>query len=123
MNATDGAFAVMHIDECELPWPQWYLARKSLGVQSFGLNVAEIEPGASITEHDELARDQEEVFVTLAGSPTFVIDGQEFPAPAGTLARVAPAPIRTVVNNGDDIARVLIISAPTTSGYKPMDWA
>jgi hypothetical protein len=30
---------------------------------------------------------------------------------------------RTVVNHGDEPASVLIISAPRTSGYEPMDWA
>jgi uncharacterized cupin superfamily protein len=117
------AFTVMHLDEIEHPWPQWLLARKSLGVQSFGLNVAEIQPGEQIKEHDEVERDQEEVFVTLSGSPTLVIDGVEHPAPEGTFARIAPEPKRHVVNTGGTVARVLIISAPTTSGYEPMDWA
>jgi uncharacterized cupin superfamily protein len=117
------AFTIMHVDDFEHPWPQWRLARKSLGVKSFGLNVAEIQPGEQITEHDEIDRDQEEVFVTLSGSPTLVIDGVEFPAPEGTFARLDPTPKRTVVNRGDTPARVLILSAPTTSGYEPMDWA
>jgi uncharacterized cupin superfamily protein len=114
---------VKHIDELEHPWPKWILARKSLGVTSFGLNVCELQPGEQIPEHDETDRDQEEVFVTLTGSPTLVVDGEEHAAPAGTFARLATAPRRYVVNNGSEPARVLIISAPTTSGYAPMDWA
>jgi hypothetical protein len=31
--------------------------------------------------------------------------------------------MRTIVNNGSEPASVLIISAPTSSGYEPMDWA
>jgi hypothetical protein len=31
--------------------------------------------------------------------------------------------MRSVVNDGPDVARVLIISAPRTSGYEPMEWA
>jgi uncharacterized cupin superfamily protein len=114
---------VKHIDELEHPWPKWILARKSLGVESFGMNVCELQPGEQIPEHDETGRLQEEVFVTLSGSPTIVVDGTEHPAPEGTFARVAPTPLRYVVNNGAERARVLIISAPTTSGYEPMDWA
>ena len=30
---------------------------------------------------------------------------------------------RTVVNRGEEIAAVLIVSAPRTSGYEPLDWA
>ena len=116
-------FMVLHVDELEHPWPKWILVRKSLGVTSFGMNITELQPGEQIPEHDETDRDQEEVFVTLSGSPTIVIDGQEHPAPEGTYARLDPAPKRHIVNNGDTTARVLIISAPTTSGYVPMDWA
>jgi quercetin dioxygenase-like cupin family protein len=107
----------------EHPWPKWILARKSLGISSFGMNITELQPGEQIPEHDEADRDHEEVFITLTGSPSFVIDGQTHPAPEGTYARLDPEPKRYVVNTGDGVARVLIISAPTTSGYEPLDWA
>ena len=101
----------------------WALARRSLGLAAFGLNVVDIAPGDAIPEHDEVDRDQEEVFLTLAGSPTLVADGQDHPLPPGTFARLDPEPRRTVRNDGDVPARVLIVSAPRTSGYEPMGWA
>ena len=101
----------------------WSLVRRSLGVEAFGLNVVDIAPGEHIPEHDEVDRDQEEVFLTLTGSPTLVVDGVDHPLPAGTFARLAPAPRRTVRNDGEATARVLIVSAPQTSGYEPMGWA
>ncbi len=52
-----------------------------------------------------------------------VIDGTTLPAPAGTFVRVDPQPRRTVRNDGDEVASVLIVSAPRTSGYRPMEWA
>lgn len=116
-------FTIVHADEFERPFPKWALARRSLGLTSFGMNLAELAPGESIPEHDELARDQEEVFVTLSGEPTLVIDGEDHPAPAGTFARLDPEPTRTVVNRSDAPAAVLIVSAPRTSGYEPLDWA
>jgi uncharacterized cupin superfamily protein len=116
-------FTIAHLDDLERPFPKWALARKSLGLQSFGMNVVELPPGESIPEHDERDRDQEEVFVTLAGEATVVIDGGEHPAPAGTFVRLDPEPMRTVVNRSDSDATVLIVSAPRTSGYTPMDWA
>ena len=117
------SFTVMHRDEFDRAWDRWLLVRRGLRVSSFGLNIVEVEPGGSLTEHDELERDQEEVFVFLSGESTLVIDGEEIPAPAGTYARVAPEARRTARNEGDTVAEVLIISAPTTSGYEPLDWA
>jgi len=117
------AFTIVHLDDFERPFPKWALARKSLGVSSFGLNVVELPPGESIPEHDEVERDQEEVFVTLSGAATLVIDGQDHPAPAGTFVRLDPEPVRTVRNDGAETAAVLILSAPRTSGYEPLSWA
>jgi uncharacterized cupin superfamily protein len=101
----------------------WSLVRRTLGCQAFGVNLVEIPPGESIPEHDETERDQEELFFVISGSPTLVIDGRDHPAPAGTFARIDPARRRTVRTDGSQPSRVLIVSAPTTSGYKPMDWA
>ena len=119
---TEGeGFSVKHRDEFETSG-RWSLARKSIGLKSFGMNIVDIQPGDRIPEHDETERDQEEIFVVLSGNATIVIDGQEFPAPAGTFARVDPALLRTVVNSGGEPASVLIISAPTTSGYQADTW-
>ena len=101
----------------------WLLVRRSLGLDAFGMNLVEIPPGERIPEHDETDRDQEEVFLVLEGSPSLVVDGREIEAPAGTFARLDPHLQRTVVNNGDEPASVLIMSAPRSSGYEPMEWA
>ena len=92
-------------------------------MRAFGVNVVEIANGEQIPEHDELARDQEELFYVVDGAPTLVIDGEPHPAPAGTFARVDPEHSRTIRNDGAEPARVLIASAPRSSGYVPMEWA
>jgi uncharacterized cupin superfamily protein len=101
----------------------WLLARRSLGLSAFGMNLVEIPPGERIPGHDERARDQEEVFIVLEGSPSLAVDGREIEMPAGTFARLDPHLSRTVINYSEDVAAVLIVSAPRTSGYDPMDWA
>ena len=114
-------FTIEHRDDFERSG-RWSLARRSLGIGSFGMNLVDIAPGDRIPEHDEIARDQEEVFVVLRGDATMVVDGHEHPAPAGTFARVAPEVSRTVVNPGKEPVSLLIVSAPTASGYEPAPW-
>ena len=116
-------FTIVHVDDFERPFPKWALARKSLGLQSFGMNIVELSPGETIPEHDETESDQEEVFIVLSGDATMVIDGEDHPAPKGTYARLDPEPKRTVMNHSDAGVTVLIVSAPRTSGYTPMEWA
>jgi quercetin dioxygenase-like cupin family protein len=116
-------FTIVHLDDLERPYPKWALARKGLGLDSFGMNVAEIPQGESIPEHDEVGRDHEEVFLVLSGDAVLVIDGVDHPAPAGTFVRCDPEAVRTVRNDGPELARVLIVSAPRTSGYEPLSWA
>jgi uncharacterized cupin superfamily protein len=116
------SLTIVHRDDLEQTG-SWSLVRRSLGISSFGVNLEEIAPGAAIPEHDETARDQEELFVVLSGAATLVVDGVDHPAPAGTFARLDPEPTRTVRNDGAEPAEVLIVSAPRSSGYAPLEWA
>lgn len=116
-------FTIKHDDELEREYGKWVLVRRSLGVSSFGLNTVELPPGESIPEHDETDRGHEEVFLVLEGEPTIVVDGVDHALRAGSFARLAPDPKRTVRNDGASVARVLIVSAPVTSGYEPLEWA
>jgi uncharacterized cupin superfamily protein len=121
-TARSEGYKIAHRGELERTG-NWTLVRRSLGCSSFGVNLVDIPPGESIPEHDETQRDQEELFFVLSGSPVLVIDGEDHPAPAGTFARLAPAHRRTVRNDGQESSSVLIVSAPTTSGFEPMEWA
>ena len=116
-------FTIVHLDDLERPFPKWALARKALDLQAFGMNVTELAPGESIPEHDEVDRDHEEVFITLSGDATMVIDGEDHPLPTGAFCRLDPEPQRTVVNRSGAEATVLIVSAPRTSWYTPMYWS
>jgi quercetin dioxygenase-like cupin family protein len=100
----------------------WRLARKTLGAESFGFNIVDIEAGGQIPAHDHTGDDQEEVFLILDGQGTFVTDGEEHDAPAGTFCRLAPDVNRTIVNKSDAPVRALLIGVPVKSGYTPMSW-
>src|SRR2546429_9389686 len=60
----------------------WGLARKSLGVHAFGMNMVEIGPGGQIPEHDESQRDHEEGFIVWEGNGTAAIAGGGAGGPA-----------------------------------------
>jgi quercetin dioxygenase-like cupin family protein len=100
----------------------WRLARKTLGAESFGFNVVDIEAGGQIPAHDHTGEEQEEVFIILEGNGTIVTDGEEHDAPAGTYCRLAPAVNRTILNKSDSPVRALLIGVPVKSGYEPMAW-
>lgn len=116
------SFKLAHRAECETVG-NWQLVRRTLELESFGINVVEIPSGEQIPEHDEIDRDQEEIFLVLAGAPTLVIDGEDHLAPVGTFARLDPEHKRTVRNDATEPAEMLIASAPRSSGYQPMGWA
>jgi uncharacterized cupin superfamily protein len=124
--ANGNGYTILHSDEFEeMPGSgecHWRLVRKSLGVGAFGINMVDIGPGGQIPEHDESERDQEELFIIGAGNATAVLDGTEAPAPAGTYVRVSPETRRTIRNDGDEPVKMLIVSAPRSSGYEPMGW-
>jgi uncharacterized cupin superfamily protein len=122
MTESGEGYSIAHSDELERTG-NWRLVRRSLGLSSFGVNLVEVAPGATLPEHDEVDRDQEELFFVISGTPSLLIDGTEHPLPAGTFARLDPAHRRTVRNAGSEPAMVLIASAPSSSGYQPMEWA
>jgi uncharacterized cupin superfamily protein len=115
-------YTIAHREDLEQTG-NWTLVRRTLGCRSFGVNLVDLPPGESIPEHDEAQRDQEELFFVISGSPVLVIDGEDHPTRAGTFARLDPAHRRTVRNDGSETSSVLIMSAPTSSGYEPMEWA
>src|SRR6476619_3969245 len=100
----------------------WRLARKTLGADSFGFNVVDIEPGGQIPEHDHSGDSQEEVFIILDGQATIIADDEEHDAPAGTFCRYAPEVKRTIRNDSDATVRALLIGVPVDSGYEQMPW-
>jgi mannose-6-phosphate isomerase-like protein (cupin superfamily) len=97
------------------------IATLSDGLTKSRANLWRYPSGAVGRRHVE--HEQEEVFVVLDGDAVMVIDGQDHPAPKGTFVRVAPSLMRTVRNDNEAPVTLLIVSAPTTSGYVDMGWA
>lgn len=116
------AFVIKGPQEMERAGP-WLLVRRALDLRSFGINTVDIGPGETIPEHDETDRDQEELFLALDGDLVLVVDGEDHALPQGSFARLDPELRRTARNDGAQTVRLLVASAPRTSGYAPMGWA
>ena len=93
---------------------QFRKVRAALGVTAFGINEIRLPPGAQGREHDEADLDEEEVYVGLAGSGTFTVDGAPVAFGAGQYLRVDPRSTR-LIEAGPEGLRFLAIGAPSGS--------
>jgi mannose-6-phosphate isomerase-like protein (cupin superfamily) len=91
--------------------------RRMLGVTSFGLNQLILRPGQRGRIHRH--RDQEEVYLVLAGTLTLGVEGEERELGQGELARVAPAVRRQLSNRGSE--DVLLIALGGTGEHVGRD--
>ena len=117
MNAQP-KWKVARIDDVERRG-SWIPLREHLGIHAFGINAYRPrDDGRIINDHDEKNSGQQELYVVLDGTATFVIDGEEVEAPAGTLVFVEPESQRTAI--GD--ATVLAVGAKPGEAYQALDW-
>jgi tetratricopeptide (TPR) repeat protein len=92
--------------------------RRDLGIGSFGVNAFyQAAAGEQVIgEHDELgpgASQQEELYVVIAGSATFTVDGETVEAPNGTAVFVAdPATKRSAVAEADGTIVLVVGGRP-----------
>lgn len=123
-------FTAKHVDDMETTFGGGFvLARASLGVTSFGLQLLKLPPGWEGPEHahhgmtGERAAmandDQEEVYVGLAGKAYLLLgeDG-EVELTEGTMVRCGPVQTRQLVTR-EDGATVLAIGAVPGKAYTP----
>jgi uncharacterized cupin superfamily protein len=120
-------YSIKHRDEFERMEGSgdctWLLARKALGTAAFGYNLVEIAPGGQMPEHDEGQSGQVELYAILEGEATMRLDGEDYPAPAGTFASIEPAASRTILNRSERPVLALLIGVQPEGGYEPMSWA
>jgi uncharacterized cupin superfamily protein len=82
--------------------------RRDLGVESFGINLIVLAPGERGRVHRH--REQEEVYVVLAGELTLLLDDGEAPVLGrGGVARVGPEDRRQLVNRGSSRLELLAL--------------
>ncbi len=117
---------VKRIDEIQayagpaaIPGIRFRPAARTLGVTAWGMNVLELDPGATrYPEHDHAKDGQEEVYVVLRGSAVLHAAGSEFALEPGMLARVGPGERRKLVPGPEGVV-VLAIGATPGKPYQP----
>ena len=97
------------------------LARSSLGITAFGVQVIDLPPSYTTDSHDETASGQEELYVALSGSGGVVLDDESIPVAVGRLVVVAPECSRRL-SSGPDGLRVLVVGSTPGQAYEPADW-
>jgi hypothetical protein len=123
-------FTVKRVDEMATSFGGGFvLARASLGVTSFGLQVLKMPPGVAGPEHThrgmtgeraEVANDdQEEVYLGLGGKAFLLLgDDSEVELTEGVMVRCGPEQTRQLVTR-DESATVLAMGAMPGKPYAP----
>jgi uncharacterized cupin superfamily protein len=114
---------VLHYTEFTPKDEKFFLARRDLGVRSFGLQVGRLRRDEAVyPAHDESESGQEEVYVVLSGSGTLVADGEEFPMRAGSFARVGPSAHRDLHPADGEELVILVLGGTPGQAYQAPDW-
>jgi hypothetical protein len=76
--------------------PHWHALQHYFGFTAFGANVyvAKSDGDELVAGHDEAGSAQEELYVVTAGEARFVLDGEQFDAPAVSVVAVPDPSVR-----------------------------
>jgi mannose-6-phosphate isomerase-like protein (cupin superfamily) len=117
------SYSVKRIDEIETAHGGGMrLARASLGVGSFGMQVEEFPPNFDeYPEHSHSEDGQEEVYIVLRGSAEIEIEGERIPLDPETIVRVGPG-VNRRIKSGPQGARILALGGVPGAAYEPPDF-
>jgi tetratricopeptide (TPR) repeat protein len=100
----------------------WRPVRRHFDIQAFGVNAYTAEEaGQRVVEEHREENGHEELYVVVAGRATFMLDGDEHDAPAGTLVHCPPSTLRGAVA-AEPNTTVLGIGAKPGEVFKPSGW-
>ena len=121
------AYTSSRIDDLPSLWDgMCKLVRTGLGLTAFGVNVLDIAPDYTTSDHTESGSGQEELYLVLRGSATMLVGppGQEdrVELVPDVVARVAPE-ARRLFKTGPEGARLLIVGGAPGQAYTPQEWS
>jgi tetratricopeptide (TPR) repeat protein len=102
---------------------EWRPIRRRLGIRAFGMNAYTAEKvGDCVVEEHREGSGHEEVYVVLAGSARFTVDGDEFDAPAGTIVFLRDSELlRSAVSQAEGTT-VLAVGGWPDKAFEPSGW-
>jgi len=124
-------FRVVALDEidgyAEEGRPRWHMVRSVLGIESFGINAWRATTAGQqlIGEHDELgqgAGGHEELYLVLSGRARFTLDGEQFPAAAGTVVFVQEPAVRRSAVAEEAGTTVLVVGGRPGEPFSVSPW-
>jgi hypothetical protein len=122
---SDDRWATARLTEIERPGTrsEWIPIRRHFGIASFGVNAWSGAEGEELVgEHDEVPTGHEELYVVVEGHATFVVDGEEVDAPAGTIVFVRDPATKRAARAAAGGATILSAGAKPGEAYRPMPW-
>jgi tetratricopeptide (TPR) repeat protein len=119
---------VVHIDQLE-SFPisgqeglTWRPIRRHFDIRAFGINAYTAkEAGQRVVEEHREQDGHEELYAVVAGRATFMVDGEEHDAPAGTLVHCPPGTLRGALAAEPGTA-VVGIGAKPGEIFEPSGW-
>ena len=101
----------------------WHPLRHALGVGAFGVNAYTApRAGDDVVEEHTEGSGHEELYVVLAGSARFTIDGEQLDAPAGTCVFLPDGETRRYAVALEDGTRVLAVGAAPGKPFEVSAW-
>src|SRR6476660_8164366 len=115
---------VESVDITEIKRPSgWSPVRRELDVRSFGINAWSGDEGANLVgEHDETNSGQEELYLVLAGSARFTVDGEELDAGLGRIVFVRKPESKRAAVATSDGTTLLSVGAKPGEAFEPRVW-
>ena len=92
-----------------------FLSRR-MGCKGVGFSFVRYKPGDGAT-YVHRHKLQEEVFITLKGTGSIILDGKRISMPEGAMIRVAPRVYRALGNDSDRDVIYMILGAVTPKNF------
>ena len=91
---------------------------RPMDCKAVGFSYVRYKPGEGAT-YVHRHRVQEEIFITVKGAGTIILDGKRIAMPEGTMVRVAPTVYRAIGNDSDRDVVFMILGAVATKNFPP----
>lgn len=91
---------------------------RPMGCRGVGFSLVRIKPGEG-AGYTHRHRVQEEVYMTLKGTGSIILNGRRHKMPEGTIVRVGPTVYRALGNDSNRDALFLVMGGIPPKGFPP----